>query len=207
MSKLARYTICQLSLKLLLKGLEYQVVNKKQIAERYDSSAEIYDTRYTDIQIHKYNEILSRVALADEHSIIDVGCGTGSLLGLIASGSHISTGKSFIGIDLSYEMIKIAHEKFPDIDFIVADSDNLPFREDTFDRVFSVTHLQNLPDPQNTLSEMERIATSKAKLAISILRKTWSLEKLRDSISETNLEIEDDWIAQIEDIGILCSKP
>ena len=178
--------------------------NKKEIARRYDSSAEIYDNRYKDIQIHKYQEILSRVDFQGSKEIIDIGCGTGSFLGLIKS--LLENGHSFVGIDLSHEMIKIAHAKHPDIDFIVADSDNLPIRKDYFDRVLSVTHLQNLPEPNQTLEEMNRISIDKAIFAIAILRKTWTKEKLKEIIESSNLQIQSDWTAEVEDIGVVCKK-
>ena len=150
------------------------MAKKKQIADRYDSSAEVYDARYTDIQNQKYSEILSRVNISNHNCIIDIGCGTGSFLGLLTSLLSNDNCNPFIGIDLSFEMVKIAHEKFPDIDFIVADSDNIPVRTDTFDRIFSVTHLQNLPTPEKTIQEIVRIADKYAEIAISILRKTWT---------------------------------
>lgn len=102
-------------------------------------------------------------------------------------------------------MIKIAKEKYPDIDFIVADSDNLPIRSKSQDKILSVTHLQNLPEPFTTLTEIIRIAKVKADIAISILRKTWSYDKLEDLLAPTNLKIRDKWTAQLEDIGVICS--
>ncbi len=180
------------------------MANKKEIARRYDSSAEIYDSRYKDIQIHKYIEIFSRVDFQNSKEIIDIGCGTGSFLGLIQSISD--NGRSFVGIDLSHEMIKIAHSKHPDIDFIVADSDNLPIKEGLFDRVLSVTHLQNLPEPKQTIEEMSRISTEDAIFAVSILRKTWTKEKLKQVAEESNLEIYSEWTDDVEDIGIVCGR-
>ncbi|NHJ33606.1 MAG: class I SAM-dependent methyltransferase [Asgard group archaeon] len=177
---------------------------KKTIATRYDSSAEIYDTRYKDIQAQKYQEILSRVDFSDFTGIIDVGCGTGTFLGIIKQ--IVNGNGKLLGIDLSHEMIKIAHEKFPDIDFIVADSDNLPVKDGLFERVVSVTHLQNLPEPMNTLIEMQRISTKQALIAISILKKTWTQEELQEILAKSDLEIQDQWIAEVEDIGVICSK-
>ncbi|MBN1329677.1 MAG: class I SAM-dependent methyltransferase [Candidatus Heimdallarchaeota archaeon] len=183
------------------------MTEKKQIACRYDASAEVYDARYTDIQHQKYSEILSRVMVFENNWIIDIGCGTGLFLGLLTNIMNESFFKPIVGIDLSYEMIKIAHTKFPEIDFIVADSDNLPFKENSFDRIFSVTHLQNLPAPITTINEMNRIAQRKALVAISILRKTWTQDKLREIVGENNFVVEDEWIARVEDIGVLCNKP
>ncbi|HUT81862.1 MAG TPA: class I SAM-dependent methyltransferase [Candidatus Bathyarchaeia archaeon] len=183
------------------------MTEKKQIASRYDASAEVYDARYTDIQHQKYSEILSRVAVFENNQIIDIGCGTGIFLGLLTELMKEDYFKPLVGIDLSYEMIKIAHSKFPDVDFIVADSDNLPLKENSFDRIFSVTHLQNLPDPNTTVNEMNRIAQNKALLAISILRKTWTQDRLREVVDQNNFIVEDEWIARVEDIGVLCNKP
>lgn len=178
---------------------------KKTIATRYDSSAEIYDTRYNDIQAQKYQEILSRVDFSESKDIIDIGCGTGTFLGLIKQ--RVDGNSKLIGVDISHEMIKIAHEKFPEIDFIVADSDNLPIKDEHFQRVLSVTHLQNLPEPDKTVNEMKRISTKDAIVAISILRKTWTREELHRLIKKSDLEIDDEWIAEVEDIGVICHKP
>lgn len=178
---------------------------KKAIATRYDSSAEIYDNRYNEIQAHKYKEILSRVDFSESTGIIDIGCGTGTFLGLIKQLVN-GNGKQFLGVDISHEMIKIAHEKFPDIDFIVADSDNLPIKDGFFERILSVTHLQNLSEPDKTVNEMKRISTEDALVAISILRKTWTQEELQEFLKRSDLKIDDEWIADIEDIGVICHK-
>lgn len=180
------------------------MVNKKEIARRYDSSAEIYDNRYKDIQDKKYREIFSRVTIRGTKTILDVGCGTGTFLNIISETE--TKGTKLVGIDLSTEMIKIAHEKYPDIDFIVADSDALPIRDLSFSKIFSVTHLQNLPHPKQTLHEMIRISMKDTLIVISILRKTWSLEKLSELIAQTNLQIIENWTADVEDIGVLCKK-
>jgi len=179
---------------------------KKDIAFRYDSSAEIYDNRYENIQAKKYQEIFSRMDTRFEKSrILDVGCGTGSLLNIIKKSSE-HNGNFMVGIDLSPEMIKIAHTKNPEITFLVADSDNLPFRDNAFDKVFSVTHLQNIPEPECTVKEMHRIAERESILAISILRKTWTSEQLHSIFSENNFTILDEWQAELEDIGIICKN-
>lgn len=179
------------------------MVNKKDIVFRYDSSAEVYDNRYNDIQVHKFQEILSRVKIEDKHFLLDIGCGTGNFLGW-----YFNNGSSqpVFGIDISFEMIKLAHEKYPEINFLVADADNLPFRNGSFDKLFSITHLQNMPDPIITLNEMNRIAKDDAKIAISILKKSWTLEKLANLIEKIPMNIVENWIAKVEDVGVICEK-
>lgn len=178
--------------------------SKKDIAMRYDASAEIYDLRYKDIQAQKYREIFLRIAIDDHEDVLDIGCGTGMLLGLMNSNN--GNGAKLVGIDISHEMVKIAHQKHPEIDFLVADSDSLPLRDNSFSKIISVTVLQNLPEPEFTINEINRVAKLNSKIAISILRKTWSLDELEKIIKAGNLIIQDRWVAEIEDIGILCSK-
>lgn len=179
------------------------MVNKKEIAFSYDSSAEIYDNRYNDIQIHKFQEIISRVKIEENHFSLDIGCGTGNFLGWFFNNK---LNQPTFGIDISFEMIKLAHKKYPEINFLVADADNLPFRSKLFDNIFSITHLQNMPNPLITLNEINRIAKDNAKITISILKKSWDLDKLAELIEKIPLNIIENWIAKVEDIGIICEK-
>lgn len=183
---------------------EQYLTEKKEIARRYDSSAEIYDNRYKDIQEKKYREILSRVDFKNKRAILDDGCGTGNFLGLVNGTNNYNS--HLVGVDISSEMIKIAHEKHTEIDFIVADSDALPLRNGVFTTIVSVTHLQNLPEPEITVKEMDRVASDDAEIAISILRKSWSINKLKEIAYRNQFKIRDKWIADIEDIGIICFK-
>ncbi|MBD3189298.1 MAG: methyltransferase domain-containing protein [Candidatus Heimdallarchaeota archaeon] len=180
------------------------MMHKKNIADRYDSSATIYDKRYSDIQKQKYQEIIHRINFLNKSIVLDVGCGTGSFLKLL---DNLATAKlkTKIGIDLSFEMIKEAHKKFPEGDFIVADSDSLPLRDNVIDLVVSITHLQNLPDPTPTIEEIVRTSKDRAQILISVLRKKWSQERLQQLMKKHNFTIIDSWEAKIEDIGVLCT--
>jgi len=183
---------------------EQYLTVKKDIARRYDSSAEIYDNRYKNIQEKKYREILSRVDFRNTRAILDDGCGTGNFLGLVNSSN--GNNSHLVGVDISSEMIKIAHEKYPEVDFIVADSDALPLRNGIFSIIVSITHLQNLPEPEITVKEINRVTSDEAEIVISILRKSWSITRLEEIALRNQFKIRDKWIADVEDIGIVCFK-
>ena len=51
---------------------------KRELCRRYDSTADIYDRRYEEIQRRKYEAVAPHSPEAGR--ILDVGCGTGLFL-------------------------------------------------------------------------------------------------------------------------------
>jgi len=60
-----------------------------------------------------------------------LGCGNGRLYNTI-----VSEKIDYIGIDFSEELIKIARKKYHEGEFMVADSLNLPFLDNHFDKIY-----------------------------------------------------------------------
>jgi SAM-dependent methyltransferase len=83
--------------------------------------------------------------------IIDVGCGTGSLLNGL--NHHVLNSYHVIGIDISAESVKIAKQKNEDADFIVCDIDALPLR----DKVCDMAIIRNLLHHLSTLKPLSNI--------------------------------------------------
>jgi ubiquinone/menaquinone biosynthesis C-methylase UbiE len=85
--------------------------------------------------------------LAAGESVLDVGCGTGTLA-IVAKRQVGATGKVF-GIDASPEMIRRATSKAAragiDVGFKIAVAEALPFLEAEFDVVLSTLMLHHLP--------------------------------------------------------------
>ncbi|MCK4381025.1 MAG: hypothetical protein KAW51_07780, partial [Candidatus Lokiarchaeota archaeon] len=86
---------------------------------------------------------------------------------------------------------------------ILADIEYLPFRENIFVSIFSLTSFQNLPHLHKGLHELFRVSKNKAEFKFSILKKNLELELLLEIlrpiikdlkvIKEENLE---DFIVQ-----------
>lgn len=116
------------------------------------SWASLYDAIAWLISFGRISEMRRetlRVAdIQPSESVLDVGCGTGSLTRLAAS-KVAPTGR-VAGIDASPEMIATARQKAakeaPAIDFRVAPIEQLPFGSDEFDVVLSSLMLHHLPD-------------------------------------------------------------
>jgi 23S rRNA (guanine745-N1)-methyltransferase len=85
---------------------------------------------------------LGALALADEAVVVDVGAGTGDVLG-VAAARWVSTA---IGIDLSTAAAEHAARRFPASTWVVANADRrLPLLDHSVDVLLSI-HARRLPD-------------------------------------------------------------
>lgn len=93
------------------------------------------------------------------HRVLDVSCGTGTLLALLAE--HVGAGGRVTGVDLSREMLEVARRKagMEQVDFVYANAEDLPFDDSFFDRVTIslAAHEMNREGRLNALSEMHRV--------------------------------------------------
>ncbi|MGH2899586.1 MAG: class I SAM-dependent methyltransferase, partial [Solirubrobacteraceae bacterium] len=96
----------------------------------------------------RFRERLVRLArLSPNESVLDIGCGTGSLA--MAARRAVGSTATVAGIDASPEMIARAHRKATraklTIAYEVALAQSLPFLDETFDVVLSSVMLHHLP--------------------------------------------------------------
>lgn len=93
-------------------------------------------------------KLIELAAAAPGEHVLDVGCGTGTLV--IAMRARVGAGGEVHGIDASPEMIEVAKEKAAKsgsgVEFRVALIEAIPFPDATFDLVTSSLMLHHLPD-------------------------------------------------------------
>ncbi len=126
------------------------------IKQAYDSTAQIYDARYRDIQLQKY-----RIMLADldiRQPILDHGCGTGLLQSFLAI--------PLFGVDISFEMLKKGNEKA-----VQGDLEKLPFKDNSFATALSFTAIQNAEDIDSALKELKRVLKKDGFAVLTFLQK------------------------------------
>src|SRR5258708_28070027 len=87
----------------------------------------------------------SFAGVSDGDSILDVGCGTGSLTRVLLESADV---KSIVGIDLAEIYLESARQTIrdPRVDFKAGDATSLPFDDKSFDRAYSMLVLQFVPD-------------------------------------------------------------
>ncbi len=91
--------------------------------------------------------------------LLDIGCGCGAVLGVIAS-AH--PGLRLAGLDLSAEQIAAARAHLtalghPDADLRQGDAVRLPWPDGHFDHVYLMWFLEHLDDPRPALAEAQRV--------------------------------------------------
>jgi ubiquinone/menaquinone biosynthesis C-methylase UbiE len=98
-------------------------------------------------------------ALSGVSTILDLGCGTGELLGML--GTLLGDEAYCVGIDLSPDMLAVARQTIGDSPrtyVVQADvTQPLPFADETFDVVASLNLLQEVSAPTLVLEEVWRV--------------------------------------------------
>jgi len=131
---------------------------EKHNVKRFNKWAGSYDTGIVSIFFKMcYRRIRPLLNLQDGMRLLDVGCGTGSLLKeLSQSGKELN----LYGIDLSPEMINAARVKLKDEKHVVlqeGSAADLPFESNYFDYVVCMNSLHHHANPKQSLTEMARV--------------------------------------------------
>ncbi|MDK2957458.1 MAG: hypothetical protein PWQ57_2956 [Desulfovibrionales bacterium] len=115
---------------------------------------------------------------APGEKILDVGCGTGIFtLGILDSGAEIT------GVDISEPMLQSAVMKTRGRPFQVACCDMcaLPFADNCFDKVFSMTALEFVENASKAVAELERVARKGGVIVLTTLNSLspWAERRLK----------------------------
>lgn len=125
---------------------------------------------------------------------IDLGCG---------SGRHSDFFQKFcvelIDLDESREMLKKNHSKSIKIQ---AQMNSLPFRNSSFDGIFSVAslhHLRSLKERENTIMEINRIGRRNALVSITVWR-FYQKKFMKQFLDQLNRSFEEEKNYEIGDV-------
>jgi ubiquinone/menaquinone biosynthesis C-methylase UbiE len=107
-------------------------------------------------------------------SVLDVGCGAGANLQLLADmGVHVT------GLDRSPAMVAAARHKLGRVPVLLGDATELPFPDDSFDLAVVNTTLEWLAEPTTALREVVRV--TRRRVYIGILNR-WSAHAARHRV-------------------------
>ena len=118
----------------------------------YDSVADRYDVRYGR---YRYSGVRDTVLgfLGDATAVLEVGCGTGHWLAEVDS----SRPRQLAGIDPSAPMLERARRAAPAARLVRARGEELPWCDQSFERIFCVNALHHFADRDRFFAEARRI--------------------------------------------------
>ena len=99
-------------------------------------------------------------------SVLDVGCGEGVLTAEWAE--RLGSQGHVVGVDLEDEALRgeWSRRSLPNLEFRAVDATELPFEKNEFDVACAIEVLEHVPDPEQTLSELVRVARSHVLLSV-----------------------------------------
>jgi ubiquinone/menaquinone biosynthesis C-methylase UbiE len=120
--------------------------------EGWQRVADKYDSTWSTSTRQFIGPLLDAANVSAKMSILDVGCGPGYV-----SAAAAERGATPTGLDFSAKMIAIAKKMWPKIEFREGDAQNLPFPDQTFDRVVANFALLHLAQPERAMAEANRV--------------------------------------------------
>ncbi len=137
--------------------------DKLALAEWYDALSKGYDELYGEEQSWKHKKVLELLSDRRFGLLLDVGCGTGSLLRAVEEiADHV------VGIDLSDAMLKTAKSfRSTKIDLLRADCSSLPLRNGLAEGVLAISVIESDNNATEQISELERVCKEDGSLVVT----------------------------------------
>ncbi|MGF1538747.1 MAG: methyltransferase domain-containing protein [Elainellaceae cyanobacterium] len=135
------------------------------IQAEYAQLAKRYDRRWAFYVETTLEETLKRLALNGEEHVLDLGCGTGTLLHVLG---HRLPSIRLTGLDSSAEMLQVARQKLPaTVALHLGSADSLPLPNGAVDVVVSTSAFHYFRDPHQALREMGRVLKPGGRIVIT----------------------------------------
>lgn len=123
--------------------------------EFFNSCACSWDNKKNPLDIYKIKKfILPLLNFKADDILLDIACGTGIFVQAL---KEENKNVKITGIDFAQNMITKAIKKFPEIDFIAADVEKMPFSDNSFDKVICLNAFPHFENKNKAIREIARV--------------------------------------------------
>ncbi|MEM1257111.1 MAG: bifunctional demethylmenaquinone methyltransferase/2-methoxy-6-polyprenyl-1,4-benzoquinol methylase UbiE [Bacteroidota bacterium] len=146
---------------------ESELGKKAQVTHMFDTISKNYDglnrVISLGIDVKWRRKVVKIVKERNPETILDIATGTGDLaINLVETGAS-----KIIGLDISPGMLEVGKNKVSEknldktIEMVIGDSENLPFKDDSFDAITVAFGVRNFENLGKGLNEIHRVLKSK----------------------------------------------
>ena len=182
----------------MLPGRESQLLagGKKRLADFFDRAAADEDKMgWLRASYHRRLRQLIARLVDPGCSVLELGCGTGSLLRALRPSRGV-------GIDITARMVELAREKHPEFEFHVGDAEDLSLTE-TFDYVVLSNLVGYLSDVWQAFRELKKVTHRGSRVIVTYYSFLWQpLLKLSEYLRLRPRQPEQNWLSS-QDIANL----
>jgi len=145
---------------------------KTQVTKMFDTISKNYDglnrVISLGIDVKWRKRVVNIVGKNKPNTILDIATGTGDLaIAMVKTGAE-----KIVGLDISTGMLEVGKTKIKDkqldttIEMVVGDSENLDFKDNSFDAITVAFGVRNFENLEKGLQEIYRVLAPKGTLAI-----------------------------------------
>jgi SAM-dependent methyltransferase len=174
------------------------MTTKEKIRKRFDLLAEKRQYwRNRNRYYYDNQEKYFRFLIPEGLSILELGCGTGDLLNALKP-------KRGVGIEFSSEMVRIARERYPNLEFRLADIENIEGWEETFDILIMSDVVGHLMDVEESLRRLYVFCRPDTRIIISYYNFFWEpVLKMGEAMGLKMPQHHQNWLSSYDICNIL----
>ena len=137
---------------------------------KFDQYAENYDAGWRGTKSARfYEDLIKELEINPGDAVLDVGCGTGTVLKFISSKTEI---KGY-GLDISPQMLEVARKKNPGFEFAEGNCETLPYEDNSMDVIMACMAYHHFSDQEQFRKEALRVLKPNGKLYVCDPRFPW----------------------------------
>ncbi len=158
----------------------------KNVIEEYTSVARMYEDKWKKYLASTEAAILKQLKLKGNETIVDAGCGTGSLIAALREKKK-HRGK-ILGFDITPAMLDLAEARLSKdrfnktLQLELAHCENFSAKNNSVDIVLCSNVFNHLPHPEKALHEFRRVLKKNGKLILVTLCNDYPSTKIADWI-------------------------